>query len=93
MDNRIAFEDTAERALAIKFRHAIWGRYGGENAPVAIEDLVAARAWLLIETLAREPSEGRQRIVAHFADEVLRRLNELEAPLVELEAPLVCEPL
>jgi hypothetical protein len=43
----------AEGALAIKFRHAIWGRYGGENAPVLIEDLVAACAWLLIETLAR----------------------------------------
>jgi hypothetical protein len=71
----------AEGALAIKFRHAIWGRYGGENAPVPIEDLVAACAWLLIETLARGPSESRRRIVAQFADEVLRRLNDLEAPL------------
>jgi hypothetical protein len=84
MDNRVAFEnqvaleDPAERALAIKFRRAIWGRYGGENAPVPIANLVAACAWLLVETLAREPSEIRQRIVARFADEVLRRLNEVE---------------
>lgn len=81
VENQVAFEDTAEQALAIKFRHAIWGRYGGENAPVAIEDLVAACAWLLTETLAREPSESRERIVARFADEVLRRLDDQKPPL------------
>lgn len=80
MDDQIALEDTPDGALANKFRRAIWGQYGGENAPVPIEDLVAACASLLIETLAREPSESRQRIVARFADEVLTRLDDSGGP-------------
>jgi hypothetical protein len=93
-DDQIAFEDTPDGALALKFHRAIRDQYGGENAAVPLEDVLAACAWLLIEVLVQEPSESRQLIVTRLGDEVLRRLDDLGGP-AELRScfPCASQPL
>jgi hypothetical protein len=81
MHNQIAFEDTPDGALALRLYEAVRDQYGGDPPQAPMEGVLRTCMWLLIEALAGEASESRERILARLEDEVLRRLDELEEPL------------
>jgi hypothetical protein len=80
IEDQVAFEDTRDGALALRLYEVVCDQYGGDPPQAPMEDVLHTCVWLLIEALAGDPPEQRERILARLGDEVLRRLDELEAP-------------
>jgi hypothetical protein len=80
IEDQGSLEDTPDGALALRLYEVMCDHCGGDPPQAPTEDVLRTCMWLLIEALAGELPEIRERILARLDDEVLRRLDELEAP-------------